>query len=136
MTARAGINAGFKVTENGNVLFGREFPDHLQVAFGRHIARLLCAEDVNAVRCKVWLRDLPLSVLDLDSMGYASVLPAYRDEEKHLCALNGGGYDLEGYKLNARGWRVCHTCGSTDCPTLDDSLPGPRFCPDASLGGD
>ena len=77
--------AGFRVTSNGNVLFGREFPAHLQVAYGRYIARL-CA-GVSITGGGIWLRDLPQNLADLDWHGYKHALPAYRAEVLSLAAM-------------------------------------------------
>lgn len=59
-------------------LRGTEFPKHLQVAYGRHIFRLLHG---NSDRPGLWLRDLPLS---LDSLvrefGFIHAGNAYQAE--------------------------------------------------------
>lgn len=48
---------------NGNVVKGREFPRHIQVAYGRYIARL-CA-GISVQHGGLWLRDLPQNLADL-----------------------------------------------------------------------
>jgi hypothetical protein len=64
------------VIGRGHVLFGREMPRHLQIAWGRHVARLECG----ARDCGLWLRDLPLSVHELARLGFNAAVTAAREE--------------------------------------------------------
>ena len=63
---------------NGNILKGREFPDHIQTAYGRHTARLFFG--VSVFGGGLWLRDLPLSLFDLDWHGHKRALEACLEE--------------------------------------------------------
>jgi hypothetical protein len=58
----------------GWILVGTDFPKHLQVAYGRYILRLM---DGPKPRQSIWLRDLPLNLWDLASMGYTYAVSAY-----------------------------------------------------------
>jgi len=79
------MQAGFHVTPHGNVVFGKEFPEHIQVAYGRNIARLCSGVSFTS---KVWLRDLPLNLWDLADMGYPHALAAYEAELAHIEGAN------------------------------------------------
>ena len=80
------MKTGFHVTENGNILFGRDFPQHLQVAYGRYIARLYMSVPQNSAG--IWLRDLPLNLFDLKDMGFTSAIESCLSELSILFYAN------------------------------------------------
>lgn len=65
---------------------GRDFPKHLQVAYGRYIARLLYAPKPTQPKFTLWLVDLPSNVWDLDYNGNKAVLAAFETQCRALGA--------------------------------------------------
>lgn len=61
-------------------LFGRNFPKHLQVAYGRYIAKLCYNPRPLQPKFTFWLRDLPLNVYDLESSGFQFARQAFESE--------------------------------------------------------
>lgn len=73
-------------------LNGEYFPRHLQVAYGRAVARLTYRPGAEA-RGLYYLRDLPLSVWDLSAIGYRWAAIAFEDERmriKGVVRVKGG----------------------------------------------
>lgn len=62
-----------KLERNGDgwILYGNQFPKHLQVAYGRYIGRLMNGPKPHF---SIWLRDLPLNLWDLSYMGFPHAL--------------------------------------------------------------
>lgn len=61
-------------------LFGKEFPRHLQIAYGRYLAKLMFNPKAEQPKFTLWLRDLPLNMFDLEERGYGFVVKAYEAE--------------------------------------------------------
>lgn len=61
------------------VITGTVVPRHIQVAYGRHVYRLLHV-GFNSSRPSLYMRDLPMSLWELDYNGYPHALMAYRAE--------------------------------------------------------
>lgn len=60
---------------------GREMPRHIQIAYGRHIFRLMHGTPEQNKRRGIWLRDLPLNLSDLArEYGYFDAVSAYHAE--------------------------------------------------------
>lgn len=66
------------------IVFGEHLPWHLQVAYGRYIARLMYAERKQVPGFSIWLRDLPLNVYDLGHMGFSRTVEAYESQARAL----------------------------------------------------
>ena len=82
-SAQSAIDAGRelsllygKPTIYGKSLIGGRFDRHMQVAWGRHVYRLLHG----GRDCGLFLRDLPLNLWNLAECGYTVPLDTYRDE--------------------------------------------------------
>ena len=82
-SAQSAIDAGrelsllyAKPTMCGRSLIGGRFDRHMQVAWGRHVYRLLHG----GRDCGLYLRDLPLSLWNLAERGYTIPLDTYREE--------------------------------------------------------
>jgi hypothetical protein len=71
-----------KVTKQGDrlelIVFGQEFPKHLQTAYGRYIFRLL--HNYKGLKHSIWLRDMPLSLFDLAYNGSKWAIASYLAE--------------------------------------------------------
>lgn len=65
----------------GWILRGRDFPRHLQIAFGRYVFRLFHDKSDN-LRGDLWLRDLPHNLKELAVMGYREALTAFNLERR------------------------------------------------------
>lgn len=63
------------------VITGNRLPKHLGIAYGRHIFQLFHVPKTTRKDRKLWLRDLPLSITELDyNYGFDAPLRAYVDE--------------------------------------------------------
>lgn len=65
-------------------LFGREFPRHLQIAYGRYVAKLMFEPKARQPKYTFWLRDLPLNVWDLEALGFRDAARAFEAESRKI----------------------------------------------------
>lgn len=69
----------------GWILAGQEFPPHLQIAYGRYIFRLMHLTKSSHRINGIWLRDLPLNLIDLArEYGYHHALTAFNIERRNI----------------------------------------------------
>ena len=68
----------------GVTVTGTSLPVHLQRAWGRYVARLMFRPAETLPRRSLWLRDLPIGVWDLESMGFKTVVKEFIEESHRL----------------------------------------------------